>query len=176
MRRSQFRIAAGATAAALLVPAALYLSTGAASAAGANLLTDPGFESGLTGWTCDAGTAAAVSSPVHAGSKALGATPTSADDAQCTQTVSVQANTSYTLSAYVEGSYVYLGVNGGTDTWTPSATTWQQLTLTFTTGASQTSATIYLHGWYAQPEYYADDVSLTGGTGGGPTEIGRAHV
>ena len=169
MRRSQFRIAAGATAAALLVPAALYLSTGAASAAGANLLTDPGFESGLTGWTCDAGTAAAVSSPVHAGSKALGATPTSADDAQCTQTVSVQANTTYTLSAYVEGSYVYLGVNGGTDTWTPSATTWQQLTLTFTTGASQTSATIYLHGWYAQPEYYADDVSLTGGTGGGPT-------
>jgi hypothetical protein len=169
MRISRFRMAAGAAAAALLVPAALYVSTGAASAAAANLLTDPGFESGLTGWTCDAGTAAAVTSPVHAGSGALGATPTSSDDAQCTQTVSVQANTTYTLSTYVEGSYVYLGVNGGTDTWTPSATTWQQLTLTFTTGASQTSATIYLHGWYAQPEYFADDFSLTGGTGGGPT-------
>jgi hypothetical protein len=167
MRIRQFRLAAGATAAALLVPAALYLSTGAASAAGANLLANPGFESGLSGWSCDAGTAAAVSSPVHSGSAALGATPTSSDDAQCTQTVSVQANTTYTLSAYVEGSYVYLGVNGGTDTWTPSATSWQQLSMTFTTGSSQTSATIYLHGWYAQPEYHADDVSLTGGTGTG---------
>ncbi|HEX4788970.1 MAG TPA: carbohydrate binding domain-containing protein [Actinospica sp.] len=167
MRIRQFRLAAGAAAAALLVPAAVYLSTGAASAAGTNLLSNSGFESGLSGWSCDAGTAAAVSSPVHSGSGALGATPTSSDDAQCTQTVSVQANTAYTLSAYVEGSYVYLGVNGGTDTWTPSATSWQQLSLTFTTGASQTSATIYLHGWYAQPEYHADDVSLTGGTGTG---------
>jgi hypothetical protein len=167
MRIRQFRLAAGATAAALLVPAALYLSTGAASAAGANLLGNPGFESGLSGWSCDAGTAAAVSSPVHSGSAALGATPTSSDDAQCTQTVTVQPNTAYTLSAYVEGSYVYLGVNGGTDTWTPSATGWQQLSMSFTTAASQTSATIYVHGWYAQPEYYADDFSLTGGSGTG---------
>lgn len=169
MRIREFRLAAGAAAAALIVPAALYLSTGAASAAAANLLADPGFESGLTGWTCDAGTAAAVTSPVHSGSHALGATPTSSDDAQCTETVSVQANTAYTLSAYVEGSYVYLGANGASDTWTPSATSWQQLSMTLTTGASQTSLTIYLHGWYAEPEYYADDVSLTGGTGTGPT-------
>ena len=60
---------------------------------------------------------------------------TSSDDAQCTQTVSVLPNTSYTLSGYVEGAYVYLGVTGGTDTWTPSATSWQQLSTTFTTGA-----------------------------------------
>ena len=169
MRIRQFRLAAGAAAAALIVPAALYLSTGAASAAATNLLTDAGFESGLTGWTCDAGTAADVTSPVHSGTHALGATPTSSDDAQCTETVSVQANTAYTLSAYVEGSYVYLGANGASDVWTPSATSWQQLSMTLTTGASQTSLTIYLHGWYAEPEYYADDVSLTGGTGGGPT-------
>ena len=44
---------------------------------------------------------------MHSGSHALGATPSSSDDAQCTQTVSVQPNTSYTLSGYVEGSYVY---------------------------------------------------------------------
>lgn len=159
------RLALGAAAAALVVPAALYLSTGAASAAATNLLTNAGFESaGLTGWTCDSGTAAVVSSPVHSGSHALGATPTSSDDAQCTQTVSVQANTTYTLSAYVEGSYVYIGTNGGNDNWTPSATSWQQLTTTVTTTASQTSLTIYVHGWYAQPEYYADDFSLTAGT------------
>jgi hypothetical protein len=104
---------------------------------------------------------------VHSGSYALAGTPSSSDDAQCTQTVSVQPNTSYTLSGYVEGSYVYLGVTGGTDTWTPSATSWQQLTETFTTGASQTSIQVYVHGWYAQPVYYADDLALTGPAGSG---------
>lgn len=167
MRIRQLRLAAGACAAALVIPAALYLSTGAAAAAGTNLLANPGFESGLNGWSCDAGTAEVVTSPVHSGSGALGATPTSSDDAQCTQTVTVQANTTYTLSANVEGSYVYLGVNGGSDTWTPSASSWQQLSMTFTTSASQTSATIYLHGWYAEPEYYADDTALTSGSGTG---------
>ena len=161
----RLRLAVGAAAAALVVPAALLLSTGSASAAPTNLLTNPGLESGsLSDWTCDSGTASVVESPVHSGSYALGATPTSSDDAQCTQTVSVQADTTYTLSAYVEGSYVYLGDNGGSDTWTPSAASWQQLSMTLTTGASQTSLTIYVHGWYAQPEYYADDFSLTSGT------------
>jgi hypothetical protein len=163
----RLRLAVGAAAAALIVPAALYLSTGSASAAGGNVLSNADFASGsLSGWTCDSGTAGVVTSPVYPGSSyALGATPTSSDDAQCTQTVSVQANTAYTLSAYVEGSYVYLGDTGGTDTWTPSATSWQQLSLPITTTASQTSLTIYIHGWYAQPEYYADDFSLTAGTG-----------
>ena len=166
MRNRQLRFAVGAAATALVVPAALYISTGAATAAATNLLTNPGFESGsLTGWTCDSGTASVVASPTHSGSHALAGTPTSSDDAQCTQTVSVQANTTYTFSGYVEGSYVYIGTNGGNDAWTPSATSWQQLSTTVTTGASQTSLTVYVHGWYAQPEYYADDFSLTGGTG-----------
>jgi hypothetical protein len=159
------RLAAAAAAAALVVPAAIYLSSGAASAAAANLLGNSGFESGsLSGWTCDSGTASAVTSPVHSGSYALAGTPASSDDAQCTQTVSVQPNTTYTLSAYVEGSYVYLGDTGGGDTWTPSATSWQQLSMPVTTGTSQTSMTICIHGWYAQPAYHADDFSLTAGT------------
>jgi hypothetical protein len=132
------------------------------------LLAVAGFETGsLSGWSCDAGTATVVSSPVHSGSDALAATPTSSDDAQCTQTVSVLPNTSYTLSGYVEGSYVYLGVTGGTDTWTPSATSWQQLTTTFTTTSSQTSVQVYLHGWYAEPVYHADDLVLSGPAGSG---------
>jgi len=31
----------------------------------------------------------------------------------------------------------------------------------FTTGPSTTSVTIYIHGWYAQPVFYADGLSLT---------------
>ncbi|WP_034278099.1 carbohydrate binding domain-containing protein [Actinospica robiniae] len=167
MRPRRLRLGIAAASAALVVPAALYLSTAPAAAAATNLLGNPGFETGsLSSWTCDAGTAAVVSSPAHSGSHALAGTPTSSDDAQCTQTVTVQPSTTYTLSGYVEGSYVYLGVNGGTDTWTPSATSWQQLSMTVTTSASQTSLTIHIHGWYAQPVYYADDLSLTGGTGG----------
>jgi hypothetical protein len=150
--------------------AAVIASAAPATAASSNLLANPGFETGsLSGWTCDAGTATVVTSPVHSGSYALGATPTSSDDAQCTQTVSVQPSTSYTLSGYVEGSYVYLGATGGTDDWTPSATSWQQLTTTFTTSASQTSIQVYVHGWYAEPAYYADDLVLSGPAGSTPT-------
>ena len=150
--------------------AAVVLTAAPATAASSNLLANPGFETGsLSGWTCDAGTASVVSSPVHSGSHALGATPTSSDDAQCTQTVSVQPNTSYTLSGEFEGDYVYLGTTGGTDTWTPSATSWQLLTTTFTTTASQTSVQVYVHGWYAQPEYYADDLVLSGPAGASPS-------
>jgi len=169
LRQRLFAVA-GALALAGSGLAAVVFSAAPAIAASSNLLSNPGFETGsLSGWSCDAGTASVVSSPVHSGSHALAATPTSSDDAQCTQTVAVQPDTSYTLSGYVEGSYVYLGVTGGTDTWTPSATSWQQLTTTFTTSASQTSVQVYVHGWYAQPVYYADDLVLSGPAGSSPT-------
>ncbi|HEV2344187.1 MAG TPA: carbohydrate binding domain-containing protein [Actinocrinis sp.] len=168
------RLAAAAAALAMTaggmgLVAALAVPAGAATT---NLLANPGFESGnLTGWSCDAGTGSVVGSPVHSGSYALAGAATNSDDAQCTQTVSVLANTSYTLSGYVEGAYVYIGITGGTSNWTPSATSWQQLSTTFTTGASQTSVQVYVHGWYAQGTYYADDLALTGpaGTGGSPS-------
>jgi chitinase len=34
------------------------------------------------------------------------------------------------------------------------------LTVTFTTSSSQTSITIFVHGWYGQGSVYVDDVSL----------------
>ena len=167
--RHRLIAALGSVALAASGFAAVVATAAPAGAASTNLLTNPGFETGsLSGWTCDAGTAAVTSSPVHSGSYALAATPSSSDDAQCTQTVSVQADTSYTLSGYVQGSYVYLGVTGGTDTWTPSAAGWQQLSLAFTTTASQTSIQVYVHGWYAQPQYFADDLALTGPAGSSP--------
>jgi chitinase len=144
------------------------LVTGVTTAQAANLLTNPGFEAGsLSGWTCSGGSL--ISSPTHSGSGALNGAVSASDFAQCSQTVAVQANTAYTLSAWVRGSYVYLGVTGGASTWTPSASGYSQLTVAFTTGASQTSAQIYLHGWYGQPAYQADDVSLDGPGGTPPT-------
>ena len=123
-------------------------------------MSNPGFETGtLSGWTCDSGTAAVVTNPVHSGSYALQLNPTSSDDAQCTQTISVQPNHSYTLSAYVQGNYAYLGVNGGCSNWTSSGS-YTLLSCGFTTGASTTSITIYVHGWYGQGSVYVDDVAL----------------
>ena len=129
--------------------------------AASNLVTNPGFETGnLSGWTCDPGDTV-VTSPVHSGSYALQMTPSSNTTGQCTQTISVQANTAYTLSGYLDGPYAYIGVNGGASTWI-SSTSYTQLTVNFTTGASQTSVTIYVHGWYVQGNVYVDDVALIG--------------
>nr|WP_307783684.1 glycoside hydrolase family 18 protein [Streptomyces spinoverrucosus] len=151
---------------------ALTVSTiGQASAADINNARNAGFESGLSNWTCSAGSGTTVSSPVHGGSSALKATPAGQDNARCTQTVAVQPNSTYTLSAWVQGGYAYLGATGtGTtdvSTWTPDSSTWKQLSTTFTTGSSTRSVTVYTHGWYGQAAYYADDVSVFGPDGGG---------
>ncbi|MYW15515.1 chitinase [Streptomyces sp. SID2955] len=142
-----------------------------AAAADVNNVKNAGFESGLAGWTCSAGSGTAVSSPAHGGTGALKATPAGQDNAQCTQAVAVKPNSTYTLSAWVQGGYSYLGVTGtGTtdvSTWTPDSASWKQLSTTFTTGASTTSVTVYTHGWYGQAAYYADDLSVYGPDGGG---------
>ncbi|MFE3166580.1 chitinase [Streptomyces sp. NPDC059224] len=151
------------TALLLAVPGITALSS-AARAADADLARNGGFESGLDNWSCTAGTT--VNSPVHSGASALQATPAGSDNAQCTQTVTVQPGAQYTLSGYVRGSYVYLGASGtGTtdvSTWTQSAPDWQKLTTTFTTGAATTKVTLYTHGWYGTGAYNADDISLVG--------------
>ena len=143
---------------------------GQAQAADVNNVKNGGFESGLSNWTCSAGSGTTVSSPVHGGAAALKATPAGQDFAQCSQSVAVKPNSTYTLSAWVQGSYTYLGVTGtGTtdvSTWTPN-TTWTQLSTTFTTGASTTSVSVWSHGWYGQPAYLADDFSVFGPDGGG---------
>jgi chitinase len=157
--------------------AALALSfagTGQASAADINNAKNAGFESGLTNWTCTAGSGTTVSSPVHSGASALKATPAGQDNAQCSESVAVKPNSTYTLSAWVQGGYSYLGVTGtGTtdvSTWTPDTSAWKQLSTTFTTGASTTSVSVYTHGWYGQAAYYADDISVYGPDGGGGSD------
>ncbi|WP_406405318.1 glycoside hydrolase family 18 protein [Streptomyces sp. NBC_00879] len=145
--------------------------TGTAQAADVNVAKNAGFESGLANWTCSAGSGSNVASPVHGGASALKGTPAGQDNAKCTQTVAVKPSSTYTLSAWVQGGYTYLGASGtGTtdvSTWTPDSAGWKQLSTTFTTGASTTSVTVYTHGWYGQAPYYADDVSVFGPDGGG---------
>ncbi|MFD5539180.1 carbohydrate binding domain-containing protein [Streptomyces sp. NPDC127079] len=163
---------------ALLGSAALALAGAIAlpgTAQAANVLSNPGFELGsLSPWSCSGNLGSVVSSPVHGGTKALAGAPSSSDTAQCAQTVAVQPNTTYSLSGWVRGSYVYLGVTGGASTWTTSPSQYSQLTVSFTTGAAQTSAQIYVHGWYAQGTYYADDISLDGPGGGSDTQAPTA--
>ncbi|MEV0094259.1 glycoside hydrolase family 18 protein [Streptomyces sp. NPDC050738] len=162
-------------ASAALAASGIVATAQASQAADADQLRNGGFESGLDGWSCTNGSA--VTSPVRSGTSALRATPAGSDYAQCAQTVAVQPNSKYTLSGWVQGSYVYLGATGtGTtdvNTWTQSATGWQQLTTSFTTGASTTSVQIYTHGWYGTPAYSADDLTLVG-PGGTPAQIPAA--
>ena len=164
IHRRAMAVAAGATA---VLAATIFAVTPAH--ADVNLLTNPGFESGsLSGWTCEAG-ASVVSGQARTGTYALAGTPGSTT-AKCSQTVAVQANTRYVYSAYVRGSYVFIGTTGvvTTSTWTPNAGSYSQLTLTVTPTTSG-SLTVYVHGWYGQPVYHADDVSLLG-PGTAPTQ------
>ncbi|MFF9976904.1 chitinase [Streptomyces erythrochromogenes] len=159
------------TAAALA--AAGFLAAGPpAAAADADLVRNGGFEAGLDGWSCSAGAGAAVTTPVHGGTSALRATPAGQDNARCSQTVAVEPDSAYTLGAWVQGAYVYLGASGTGTTdvsaWTQSPGAWKQLTTTFRTGPSTTSVTVYTHGWYGQPAHVTDDVTLVGPDPGGP--------
>ncbi len=157
MERSTTRLGLAGLAVAGLVAAAV-LVTAQLAAAATNLVTNPGFESGLSGWACSNGST--VSSPVHSGAAALAGAANNSDNAQCTQNVAVVSGQQYTLSAWVQGNYVYLGVTGGASTWTPGSSGYSQLSLSFT--ASSSTVQSYLHGWYAQGTYHADDVVLSG--------------
>ncbi|MGH1555772.1 carbohydrate binding domain-containing protein [Streptomyces sp. L7] len=134
--------------------------TSSTGGGGGGSLTNAGFETGsLSPWTCTGGSAV-VSSPVHSGSHSLQVTPSASSTGECDQTVALSPNKSYTLTAWVQGPYAYLGVSGGASasTWSNS-TSWNQLSVSFTTGSSGT-VTVYVHGWYGQSNVTADDFTL----------------
>jgi chitinase len=162
----RLRTAAASVAAAVTFAAA---TPAAQPAQAANLAANPGFESGLAGWTCT-GQAEAVGSPVHSGSRALAGTPAGTDLARCAQTITVRPSATYTLSAWVRGNFVFLGAEGHGETWAAPGDTWTRISTSFTTSAGQTSVTIYVNGWYGQGTYHVDDVELDGpGEEPGPT-------
>ncbi|MFF8553542.1 chitinase [Streptomyces sp. NPDC015501] len=163
-----------ACSAGLIAAGALVATAPAAGAADTDLARNGGFEAGLDGWACSSSSGAAVTAPKRSGASALKAVPAGSDHAKCSQSVTVKPNSTYTLSAWVQGGYVYLGASGtGTtdvSTWTQSPGVWKQLTTTFKTGPSTTSVSVYTHGWYGAPAYYADDLTLVG-PGGDPVVV-----
>lgn len=163
---------------ALTVPAA-SASTGASGVPTVNLVTNPGFElpspnladwGSIPGWSCTGGPAeaAVTTTAAHSGTSALTVTPANDDSTgECAQTVAVQPDTTYTASAWVRGTFVYLGATGtGRDVapaWTETTSGgWQQLTTRFTTGPNAHSIRLYVHGWYQQGPFSVDDVRVDG--------------
>lgn len=151
------------TAASGTQSATYTLTVSGGTTGGGGSLVNGNFETGsLSPWTCQSGDSV-QSTTVHSGKYALEEAPTASATGECDQAVTLSANTKYTLSGWVMGNYAFIGVSGGatTDTWS-SGSSWNQLSLSFTTGSSG-AVTVYIHGWYSQGDIYADDFTLTAG-------------
>ncbi|HXR42859.1 MAG TPA: carbohydrate binding domain-containing protein, partial [Acidothermaceae bacterium] len=108
MRKLRSALAAAAAASTAVAGVALVMASAATAAT--NVVANPGFEAGnLSGWSCSAADSA-VTGHAHSGSYALQGAASNSDVAQCSQSVAVSPSTAYSLSAYVNGAYVYLGV------------------------------------------------------------------
>ncbi|MGW4808430.1 chitinase [Kitasatospora sp. NPDC004272] len=166
-RRTGRALLAGLVAASTGMVGLLMAGTGTATADVApsvNVIANGDFAAGnhISPWTCGP-TVTAVNNATTGWD--LQGSPAGTDYANCSQSVTVLPNSTYTLSAVVQGGYVFAGVTGtgGTDpsTWS-SNSGWNTLTSTFTTGASTTSVSVWFHGWYGQTPFTVDKVSLVG--------------
>ena len=130
-----------------------------------NRVGNPGFEDGsLSSWS-SYGTASVSNSSARSGSYAaqIGGTVSGIE-----QVVSgLISNTTYTLTGWgkvaVAGEQVWIGVKlyGGTEKYQIiTSTSYTQAALTFTTGASNTSAKIYLYKASGSGNAYGDDFAL----------------
>ncbi|MFF4344941.1 chitinase [Kitasatospora sp. NPDC001540] len=175
VRRPGRALLAGLVAASTGLAGLLMAGTGTATADVApnvNVIANGDFSAGnhISPWTCGP-TVTAVDNAATGWD--LQGSPAGTDYANCSQSVTVLPNSTYTLSAVVQGGYVFAGVTGtgGTDpsTWS-SNSGWNTLSSTFTTGASTTSVSVWFHGWYGQTPFTVDKVSLVGpGTGASPS-------
>ncbi|WP_034090772.1 GH39 family glycosyl hydrolase [Streptacidiphilus albus] len=132
-------------------------------------LPNAGFESGSTSpWTVE-GKASVESSVVHSGTDAV--TVTGAGNGVQYTATGLSPDTTYTFGGYLRsgatGDPVYLGVKGygGTETAVPvSSTQWTPVWITFTTGASSTSATVYMYKNSGTAQAWGDDFTLQPGS------------
>jgi hypothetical protein len=128
------------------------------------IVANPGFETGsLSPWT-NWNTASVTTGNAFSGtySLKLAGGPGSAE-----QVINVLPNTTYTVSGYAKTASssepVRIGVKnyGGADTSTQiTSTTYTQGTVTFTTGSTNTSATIYVYKPSGSNSAWADDIAV----------------
>ncbi|MGW2395073.1 polysaccharide deacetylase family protein [Kitasatospora sp. NPDC001664] len=177
MHTSLRRIACATVGALTVLGAAGPTAAHAETAPAVNLATNPGFETTtlpladwgtIPGWQCVPGEAFIRDTAARTGAAGLTVTPANDhSNGECAQTVAVRPNTTYSYSAWVRGNYVFLGATGtGNDvapSWTETTNGgWQKLTTRFTTGPNASTVRLYLHGWYEQGAFSADDVELSG--------------
>jgi Fe-S cluster biosynthesis and repair protein YggX len=131
-----------------------------------NLVGNPGFESGSLGaWSTWTSAATIVANNARSGTYA---TRLSGSVVGVEQVISgLSPNTSYTLKGWgrvgTSGESVLIGVKefGGTEIYdTITSTSYSERTLTFTTGASSTSAKIYIYKHTGAGDAYGDDFSV----------------
>ena len=170
------RLVAG-FAAVVAACASVALLPGVGSAAGTNLVNNSGFESGTTsGWSCGS-SASVVTSPVHSGSYALANTPAGRTTPSARQTISVQPNSAYTLSAWVQGSYVYLGDDAAPGRPTPvrgrrAAAATRSCPPTSPPAPAHRPCRSSCTAGTASPPTTLDDVTLTGPGGSASAPVG----
>lgn len=139
-----------------------------ATAASVSLLSNGGFESGtLTGWSSSSGAAVTTAGP-RSGTYAAAQTGSSAG--MYRTITGLSPNTTYTFTGWVKATsgnsgYLYAKIFGSAAVTSANATAagYTQLTVTFTTGANNTSVEVGL--WRdagaGAGSVYLDDVSLT---------------
>ncbi len=139
-----------------------------AGGSGQFAITNPGFENGTTGWS-SYGTTAVVASDAKSGTSAMRLTGTVSGSEQVVTNLS--PNTSYTLKVWAKtasaGDTVLLGVKeyGGTElTQASSSTAYTQLSITISTGASNTSAKIYCYKSVGTGNAFCDDFTFVLGS------------
>ncbi len=129
-------------------------------------LVNGNFETGsLSPWVCDNG-GVVQNGTRHAGTYALQAAGNRKNE-QCQQDVTLLPNHTYTLSAYVQGSRLTIGVSGGSaaSTSVTTAATWTKLTVSFTTNSTG-AVTVYVNNSNATTNaqrltFYADDFVIS---------------
>ncbi|MGE5549054.1 MAG: polysaccharide lyase family 7 protein [Bacteroidota bacterium] len=142
------------------------------SAVSAYAIANPGFESSWTGWTTS-GNVAISTSDVHSGSRSA---KLQSSNGTCYQTVTgLTPNTTYTMRAWIycvnTSTSGKIGARnyGGSDlSVTSNTTSWTQASVTFTTGASNTSVEIYA-AWVSGSDVRVDDFTLTEGATATPS-------
>ncbi|HLL89182.1 MAG TPA: tandem-95 repeat protein, partial [Tepidisphaeraceae bacterium] len=132
-------------------------------------ISNPSFDSNLTGWTTS-GPAARTTSDSHSGAGSVRMGYGGGSAAYLSRVVSgLTPSTTYVLKAWGKSAnpadLVVFGVsNHGAAQVTTDVTSsaWAEYTVTFTTGAASTSATIWSWAWVVNTGYgWVDDFSLT---------------